>query len=395
MNTIITKELKDVRYALGSAETAKNRYNQIKGTFPDGNEYKIFAEPIIQGNRFTWVTDYKGVIINYNQLTPQDQSKVKDLLTDQIKKLINASKTYSDTSLTEFLMKCIEIPDLKDIFVIRNNNEDKVVLTQWGFMSDIPGAEKGLLEKIINAKKVQMVFNVVYQDDSIAPDSVIHLEYEGKKEIHKSNQNGQIIIEKVKIDTYVKAYEVENNEQINHHSFICYEFGTYKIVLPLKLDMKFKVIDSNKKILVGERFYFSYKNVEETITSDNDGIMILPKVNVMTEVKVYQLKDNIEENVNRFICEKGKEEYLIIIQVPYIEPVVVEKPVVPVVDPKNYKMRFKVVDDNNQIVVSAEITVKYNGKTAKLFTDEFGYAELEGVEPGTKVNVEAKSEKKK
>jgi len=389
MNTIITKELKDVRYALGSAETAKSRYNQIKGTFPDGNEYQIFAEPIIQGNRFTWVTDYKGTIINYNQLTPQDQSKVKDLLTAQIKKLINASKTYSDNSLTEFLMKCIEIPDLKDIFVIRNNNEDKVVLTQWGFMSDIPGAEKGLLEKIINAKKVQMVVNVVYQDGSIATDTEIHFEYEGKKEIHRSNQNGQIVIEKVKVDSYVKCYEVDNNEQINHHSFTCYEFGTYQVILPLKIDMKFKVIDSNKKILAGERFYFSYKNVEETITSDANGIMILPKVKVQTEVKTNQLKENVEENVNRFICDKDKDEYLIIIQVPFVET-----PVIPIPETKNYKMRFKVVDDNNQIVKSAEITVKYNGKTAKLFTDEFGYAELEGVEPGTKVNVVAKGDKK-
>lgn len=390
MNTIITKELKDVRYALGSAETAKSRYNQIKGTFPEGNEYRIFAEPIIQGNRFTWTTEYQGMILNYTQLTPQEQSNAKDLLTAQIKKLLGAAKSYQDNSLTEFLMKCIEIPDMKDIFIVRHNNEDKVVLTQWGFMSDAPGAEKGLLEKIINAKRVPMIFSVIYQDETIAAGIEIHFEYEGKKEIHKSDENGRITIDKVKVESYVKAYELEKDQQTNLHTFTCYEYGTYQIKVLKRFDMKFKVIDSNQQIRSGERFYFVYNGEEETITSDGSGIMILPAIKLETEVKVYQLIENKEENTNRFICQKDKDEYLIIIQVPLIEV-----PVVPVDIPKNYKMRFKVVDDKDQIIPNAEITVKYSGKTAKVFTDEFGYAEIEGVEPGTQVNVIAKGEKKK
>jgi len=387
MNSIITKELKDVRYALGSAETAKSRYNQIKGTFPEGNEYRIFAEPIIQGNRFTWTTEYQGTILNYTQLTPQEQSNAKDLLTAQIKKLLGAAKSYEDNSLSEFLMKCIEIPDMKDIFIVRHNAEDKVVLTQWGFMSDTPGAEKGLLEKIINAKRVPMIFNVIYQDETIAAGIEIHFEFEGKKEIHKSDQNGRITIDKVKVDSFLKAYELEKDQPTNLNTFTCYEYGTYQIKVLQRFDMKFKVIDSNQKILSGERFYFSFNQDEETITSDGSGIMLLPKMKLETEVKVYQLKENKEENTNRFICQKDKDEYLIIIQVPVIE--------VPVIEQKNYKMRFKVVDDKDNIIPSAEITVKYNGKTEKVFTDEFGYAEIEGVEPGTQVNVIAKGDKKK
>ena len=59
-------------------------------------------------------------------------------------------------------MKCIEIPDMNDIYLIKNQGDKNVVLTQWGFISDMPGAEKGLLEKIINTKKIPMVFNVVF-----------------------------------------------------------------------------------------------------------------------------------------------------------------------------------------------------------------------------------------
>jgi hypothetical protein len=331
--------------------------------------------------------------MNYTQLSPQEQSNAKDLLTAQIKKLLGAAKTYQDNTLTEFLMKCIEIPDMKDIFIVRHNNEDKVVLTQWGFMSDIPGAEKGLLEKIINAKKVPMVFNVMFQDETVAADIEIHFEYEGKKEIHKSDANGRITLEKVKVESFVKAYELEKDLQTSLHTFTCYEYGTYQIKVLQRFDMKFKVIDSNQKILSGERFYFSFNQEEETITSDGNGMMILPKIKLETEVKVFQLIENKEENINRFICQKDKNEYLIVIKVPEIEVPII--PEVPVEEPKVYKMRFKVVDDKNEIIQNAEITVKYNGITAKVFTDEFGYAEIEGVEPGTQVNVVAKGEKKK
>ncbi len=397
---IIDKDLKDVRYGLGSVETVRNWYTQIKSSFGAG-EYRIFAEPIPMGNKIKWATDYtdnKANIVNYNQLTIDQQSAVQDLLTVQINKLKDVANKFTNKSLLETLMKCIEIPDLKDVFLIKTAEGNKVVLTQWGFTSDIPGAEKGLLEKIINTKKVPMVFNVVYQDGKFATDEEIHFEYEGKKEIHRSNLAGQITVEKVKINSNVKAYQIEEDQQINHHTFSCYEFGNYQIVLPLKLDMKFKVIDSNKKILEGMRFNFAYKNVEETITSNAEGIMMLPKIKVGTEVKVFQLKDGNQENLNHYICEKGKDEYLIIIQVPpivEIPNIVQDVPIEPPPINKNYKMKFKVVDDNNEVVINAEITVKYAGKTAKLRTDSQGNAELEGVEPGTKVNVVAKGEIKK
>jgi hypothetical protein len=390
MNPIITKQLIDVRYVLGGHETAKSRYNQIKGTFPDGNEYRIFAEPIIhsEGNKITWSTEYQGTIINFNHLTMEEQSRAKDLFSVQMKKLFDASKSYQDSSLTEFLYKCIEIPSMQSIFIIRHNNEDKVVLTEWAFVSDTPGAEKGLLEKIINAKRVPMMFDVIYQDETAAPDEEIYFEYEGKKTIMKSDVNGRIVLDSVKVESYVKAYQSEKNTPYNHHSFTCYEFGNYKIKVAQKIDMKFVVMNSNNKIMPNMTFNFSFKDEMQALTSDPNGVMMLTKIKVETEVKAFQIIEGKEENVNRFICEQKRGEYLIIIPVP-AEPVSTEP------EKKDYRMKFKVVDDNNEIVPNAEITVKYEGKTAKVFTDEFGFAILEGVEPGTQVKVVAKGEKKK
>lgn len=388
MNQIVTKELIDVRYALGSSETAKSRYNQIKGTFPEGHEYRIFAEPIIlsEGNKISWVTEYDGAIINYSQLSEEEQSKAKDMLSEQMKRLFKAAKGFEDNSLVDFLYKCIEIPDLNDIYIVRKGVEDKVVITQWGFMKDTPGAEKGLLERIINAKKIPMVFNVVYIDDeSPAVGAEVHFENQDKKQIHKSNEQAQITLPEIKVDSFVKAYEMDGEEEVNIHKFTCYEYGKYLIKVTRKVDMKFKVVDSNEKVLSNETFHFKWNEEKETLTTDENGYMILPGIKLETEIKVYQEIEDKEENVNRFICEKDKNEYLIVIQIE--EPVVEE--------PKVYNMKFKVVDDDGDIVPNAEVTVKFNGQTKTLRTDELGFAVLENVEPGTKVNVKAKGKKQK
>ena len=380
MNSIVTKKIENTRYLLGSPDSAKGRYNQIKGTFPKGNEYRVFAEPIIleDGQSIVWTTEYKGVAINYEKLSQDEQKKAKKMLSKQIKTLFDASKTYQDSSLTEFLYQCIEIPDLNNIYVIRKGEEENIVLIEWGFVSDIPGAERGLLAKIINVKRVPMLFTVVYQDDdSIATGAEIHFEFEEEKEIHKSNEKGKIIVDEVKIDEIVTSYQLENNNKIGLQTHKCIEEGRYKIKVPRIIDMKFKVVNGKNEILPNETFIFNYNEQEVPLASDENGLIMLSKLHVDTEVKAFQMIEEQEAHVHRFICEKEKEEYLLVIK----EDV--------------FNMKFKVIDNKDNIIPNAEITVKYNNQTKTLFTDENGYAILEDVDPETKVEVVAKAKKQK
>jgi len=278
---------------------------------------------------------------------------------------------------------------MDDIFIVKTPEQEKVVITQWGFTLDTPGAEKGLLEKIINAKKVDMIFNVIYADDETsAPDTDVHFENEGKKFILKSDKGGYITLSKVKVDSYVKAWEVIDDQIINMHSFTCYEFGKYLIKVTRKADMRFKVITSAQKILPNETFTFTYNGKTETLTSGADGTMLLPAIAINTEVKAYQISGSDEINLHRFICAKDTSEYLIVIKVP--EEVVVAPEV-----PKVYDMKFKVVDNTGELVTNAKIVVTFNKQTKTLFTDEQGFAVLPNVEPGTQVKVKATGKKNK
>lgn len=380
MNIIISKKIENVRYTLGSPASAKGLYNQIKGTFPKGQEYMIFAEPIIieDGRSIAWATGYKGKARNYNKLSAEEQANARKMLSKQIKNLFDTAKIYEDSELNEFFTKCIEIPDMANIYLVGNSGDQKVVLTEWGFVSDIPGAEKGLLAKIINAKRIPMLFDVVYKDDgSKATGIEIHFEFEDEKEIHRSNDKGMIELEEVKPDEKVIAYQLEDGEKTNTHSFDCYEDGRYKIEVPRIIDMKFKVVNDKDLPLANLNFKFSYDNEEKTLTTGADGMMVLPQILVGTSVKTVHESEERGYMANSFVCDVEKDVYIILIK------------------DKQYNMRFKVIDNKDNIVPDAEIKVKYNKKTATLHTDSEGYAILEDVEPGTKVQVVATKKKKK
>lgn len=386
MNLIVSKELQDVRYMLGSSETAAGRYNQIKATFPQGDEYKIFAEPIIlnDGFKISWVSTYEGNAINYNKLSDEEKSDTRDLLTKKIKILLDATKKFEDSTLTDFLMKCIEIPDMNDIYLIKNQGDKNVVLTQWGFISDMPGAEKGLLEKIINTKKIPMVFNVVFNDNGqTAPFEEVVFEYNNAKTIVKSDAKGIITLEKIKENSIVKAFEQDGEQLINMQKFTCYEDGHYTVKVTPMYDMNFVVTDQNNNPLSGLEFCFDYNNQTINAVSDAEGKMQLQKVKNGLDVKAYQLINLKQDNVNNFICAGNTPVYNIILN---IETVVAAPPPLP----KTYNMRFKVVDEKGDIVRNAEVTAHYNSKTIKLKTDNEGYCILPDITPGTEVKVEAK-----
>ena len=387
MNIIATKDLNNIRYMLGAAETAKGVYNQIKATFPNSDEYKIFAEPIIleNGAKIAWASNYDGKGVCYDHLSEEDQSIARDILSASIKKLLDKVKEFNDQSITDMMYKCIEIPGMNDVYMIRKNGETKVVIAEWGFVLDTPGAEKGLLYKILNTRKIPMKFTVVYSDDlSIAPFEDIIFEYEGKPLSSKSDENGIIVLEKIKEDSYIKAFEPDGDQKINMQGFTCYEEGAYTIKVTPKGDMLFEVTDQNKNPLSGKEFIFDYNNQKIKAISDADGHMTLKKVKNGVTVQAYQEGESGRENQNTFVSDRKIEKYPIVIEIKE------ELPPPPPPPPPARKMRFKVIDEKNNVVKSAEVIVKYNGITKTLFTDADGYCELEDVPIGAVVEAKAK-----
>lgn len=387
MAVVSHNKIENVRYLFGSPSTVKSRYNQIKRTFPEGKEYLIFADPVFveDTNSIIWSSEHNGSIVNFSKLSPTDQAISKKLLTKSIQTILSAAKQFETSELTEFIFNCIEIPSMNNVFLVRGEGDDKVVLTQWGFVSDVPGSELGLLAKIINVKRVDMVFNVEYDDKQPAPNQKFTFEYEDQSQTHISDADGIIKLEEVKIDEEVKAFQKDENQEINPQSFVCYENGKYTLQAIRKVDMTFLVLDQNNMPVPEQTFTFEHEGETSTLTSDANGEMTLNSVKEGSEVVAYQTQEESRVFEHRFISEHNKE-YIIKIETPE-EPVVPEDP--------TFNMRFKVIDPKGEPVQNAKVKIKYNGKTVEKFTDDDGYTILEEVEPNTKVQVVAIGKKKK
>lgn len=387
MAVVDRKQIENVRYLFGSPSTVKSRYNQLKRTFPEGKEYLIFAEPVFveDTNSVLWSTEHSGSIINFQKLSPTDQSIAKKILTSSIQTLLSAAKQFETEELTEFIYNCIEIPSMDNVFLVRGKGVDNVVISEWGFVSDTPGMEKGLLAKIINIKRVDMNFDVVYEDKEPAKNQKFYFEFEEEAQTHISDADAKIRLEEVRVDEEVRAYQKDGDTKINEQSFICYEGGKYTLKAILRVDMIFKVLNSKDEIVVGQTFTFVHNGESRTLVSDAEGKMMIPEVKVGDEVVAYQMKEENRFNDHNFICEKGKENILRIEEEP--EPEVPEDPI--------FNMRFKVIGPKGAPVPNANVKIKYDGKIIEKTTDEEGYTTLEDVTPQTQVKVVAIGKKRK
>jgi hypothetical protein len=208
----------------------------------------------------------------------------------------------------------------------------------------------------------------------------VFFEYEGKKEIFKSDSLGSITLPSVKVDSYVKTYEKYKEEILNTKGFTCYEYGTFIITVTQKADMIFKVITGNQTPKSDEKFSLAFDTEKTDLISDSKGEMILKQMRVGGEIGVFHTKSGKQMN---FICEAKKDFYLIVLEEE-------AKPDEPVHD-----MKFKVLEPDGSPSANAEITVKFGTETQTLMTDSEGFAILKNVKPGTKVDVTAKKENKK
>ena len=391
MNIVSTKEISDIRYLLGSSVTAPNMYRQIRATFPDSNVYMIFAEPIVleDGRKIAWSSSYPGGAVCYSRLSDEDKSEAQDILSRDMNALVNAVKKFNDNSIVEFMNNCMEIPTLDDVYLVGAGPDRHAVITEWGFVPDTPGAEKGLLIKFLNIRKIPMKFNVVYNDDlTPAPFEDVLFEVDGKPMSAKSDAEGVITLEKIKENAFVKAWDAQDNEKKTLQTYNCYPDGKYTIKVIPKGDMKVQVVDQDGNIQSNVTFLFTYNEQTIQAVSNADGLITIERLKNGTKVEAFQNGETgTRENLNTFIFDRKTPLYKIVLPVIKVaEPT----PPPPPPPPQTHNMRFKVVDEKNNIVKSAEITVKYNGKTETLWTDAEGYAELKDVPLGTVVEAKAK-----
>lgn len=386
-NIIATKDIRLLRYLLGSPISAPEYYKQIRASFPNDDVDKMFAEPIMLdgGLTFAWSSAYPGKAVQYTALSQQDKNLAVDMLNTAVAKLINAVETFKDPKLVDIFRKCIEIPGQDSIYIVNSPDGPHVVITQWGFIQDFPDAQKGILIEFSKVKNVPMTFHVVYSDDnSPAANEQLVFDVNQTEVSAVSDSNGVVVLEKVRVGSFVRAYEAADMARLSPQDFTCVENGVNTIKVTPKSNMIFQIVDQNGVPQSNRNFLFEYEGNKVSSVSNADGLITLEHIKNGVQVEAYMASDSGEKQYdNVFVFDRHVNPYRIEIHVELPPPVVPEAP-------KTSNMRIKVVDDKGNVLKKAPVVVRYLGKKEVLVTDDNGFVQINDLPVGTVVEAEPK-----
>jgi len=380
---IITTDISTIRpvFSQGASENIK-RYNQLKKLFEKSKEYQVFAEPIpAGGQKIAWHTDFSGTPIPFGNLSQSEQENAKGRLKTQVNRLykavVNSSKgsEKSTKDLFDLIDSCIEIPDYKDIYVIKNSNgQSNFCIIRWGFTSDDFKAQTGLVEKLIPIKVDTFVIKAIISDGSVAANETIILENSNQTFEATTDSEGKIYLEDVDMLSQVIAYQKDDEGQkIYEHDFINDEKDEYIFQIgeaaPPMQNVIIKTTDSSGKTLANILLSVKYGDNIITKQTNENGEIILGEIEANTEVSCTQIIDKKEINTVNFSVSEGKEIYSYQAQKPITSG----------------QMNIKLVDEKGSPIVDSTVKLFYNGKEVELKTDDKGNVSLENVDFNTEI----------
>lgn len=379
-NIISANSTATLRYLMGSPVSSPEYYKQIRAAFPNDDVYRFFAEPVVfdAGKKIAWSSSYPGKAVPYYNLPAQQKSLAEDMLNEAVTKLMDAVNSFRDPSLVPVFKNCIEIPNLDSIFIVGMDTGDPhVVIIQWGFILDYPGAARGVLTKFYNIPRIPMHFTVVCADDMTpAPGQTIVFRIKGKEFSAESDSNGNIVVNDVKLGQFVEAFVPDDVERIAPQSYTCAEGDKYVIKVTPKRNMQYLVVDQNNVPQFDTQFIFEYDGQKISAVTNADGMITIENVRQGVSVESYQLTDTgdkIHSQLNVFDYKQNPYKIVITVTAPVEEA------------PKTSNMRIKVIDEKDNLLKNTKVNVRYLGKVETMTTDENGYVVLRDLPVGTVV----------
>jgi hypothetical protein len=192
----------------------------------------------------------------------------------------------------------------------------------------------------------------------------IYFEYGGRKTEIFTDTEGFIELTEVKAGTKVTCYKNSKEK----HKFVVEDDKELEILIKsIETNMTFVAENRDGKLMEGVKVMFEYSDKKIEKESNNLGQIILEKIPVNTEVKVFQLVDEKELNLSIHKCTKETLHYSIILDEPAMR----------------VNMRIKLVEKSGQTIKNADVRIKQGNKETDTQSGQDGYIVVKDVEVGT------------
>src|SRR5690625_1869824 len=149
MKEVAISRLSEIKSVFNSNTDNEQFYNRLK----NAGCYKIdnveLARPIIRQSNATiiWKSDCNLPLIPFNKLSDDTQAKISFKLSSFFDSFKEKIETFSNIP-SSFSDQVIEIPDKSSILV--NEENDYVVIINWGFLEDSFDRKEGILYHLFN-----------------------------------------------------------------------------------------------------------------------------------------------------------------------------------------------------------------------------------------------------
>jgi hypothetical protein len=245
--------------------------------------------------------------------------------------------------------------------------------------------EGDIPEVSLAAPLVDMIFVTTNENDESVIGATIYFEYLNEQIKAVSDNTGQIVLEKIPVNTEVKVYQLHNGEEYNVEINKCKkDKAQYFISVDKDFDfsyMKFKLVDKSGQVIRGADVRFKVEDNEFESVTDQEGCIVINDVKVGSLVECKQMIFGKSLPWHKFKCESGVDEYILHGEKPQAFSHGAEK------YDSQVRMKFRLVNSKNQPIPNAVVRLEYGDKVRNKYTNQNGEAMVDDVLIGDKVNV--------
>lgn len=271
MKEVAISRLADISTVFNSSSDNIYYYNLLKNSKTHIMNDVELARPILRESNATiiWKSEYSESLSPFNELSEEAQSEISmrlKIFFEAFKVIINQFKNVSKN----FANQLIEIPNKNSIFV--NEDDNYVVIINWGFLEDSSSRKEGVIENLIAKGRSSILVKVENRKGNPIPGMKLRLESKLEREPSLTNEKGYARFGTLQTGEEFTIFEDSHLDERKLKDFICDNRQEYVIQIDKEAEISIVLKDQNGQPVIGDELSISTKELgKETFVTDEFG----------------------------------------------------------------------------------------------------------------------------
>lgn len=271
MREVGITSLAEIKTVFGSNSDNIHYFELLKSSDSHIINNVELARPIIRESNSTiiWKAEFLGELKSFNKVSENKQAEVSralkvffDAFDNKINRFKNVSKDFSK--------KIIEIPNKNSLYV--NEEQNYIVITNWGFLEDSFSRKEGVIEKLFSKERSSILVKLINKKGNPLPNIKLRLESKLEREFSVTDEKGYARFGTLLIGEEFNIYRDNGFEENLLASFKSNKSQEYEIIVEQEIEIKIALRDQNLSPISNENLKITSREVGKlNLTTDEFG----------------------------------------------------------------------------------------------------------------------------